>query len=80
MLYNVTCSNEINMQPRGAPEGGGVGGGGGDTGGAGCPFMVGRNNKQQTNSFNKQIPIGISHDAKGPQLECSQGPAVVHYT
>lgn len=38
------------------------------------------NNKWPTNSFNKQFPIGMSHDAEGPQLECSQGPAVVHYT
>lgn len=46
----------------------------------GCSFMPSRDNKQATNSFNKQIPIGISHEAEGPQLECSQGPAVVHYT
>lgn len=43
-------------------------------------FVAGRNNKQPANSFNKQIPVGISHEAEGPQLECSQGPAVVHYT
>lgn len=41
--------------------------------------MDGRSNKQLTNNFNKQIPIGISHEAKRPQLECSQGPAVAHY-
>lgn len=52
--------------------------GGDNVGVTGCSFMP-RNNKQATNSFNKQIPIGISHEAEGPQLECSQGPAVVHY-
>lgn len=55
-------------------------GGGDGVGVTGCFFMSSRNNKQATNSFNKQIPIGISHEAEGPQLECSQGPAVVHYT
>lgn len=39
----------------------------------GCFFTAGRNNKQPTNSFNKQIPVGISHEAEGPQLECFTG-------
>lgn len=29
-------------------------------------------NKQPTNSFNKQIPIWISHEAEGPPMECSE--------
>lgn len=53
-------------------------GGGDNTNATGCSSVAGRNNKQPTNSFNKQIPVGISHEAEGPQLECSQGPAVVH--
>lgn len=55
-----------------------LGGSGGWT--VGCSFMDGRSNKQPANSFNKQIAVGFSHEAQGPQLECSQGPAVVNYT
>lgn len=43
----------------------------------GCSFDAGRNNKQPTNSFNKQIPIRISHEAEDPQLECSEASCLV---
>ena len=74
MVHNLTDSNVIKVQrSRRRAEGGGD-----NTGATGGSFMAGRNNKQPTNSFNTQIPIGISQEAEGPQLEFSQGTAVVH--